>query len=158
MTPRVRAVLEQRWESLWNAAEGWIWPAPTKTGHIDHSTLKKQHQGSETVRRAPFRALQSSSHIRYAIRRTGVMRGPCADRGHSLSLSVAMTYIHPSKIAVLMPCLAWVGTILGTTEIAACSPRSRMRAATAAGLSRWVVSAEGLEPSTHALKGHCSTS
>jgi hypothetical protein len=25
------------------SSEGWLWPAPTKTGHIDHSSLKKQH-------------------------------------------------------------------------------------------------------------------
>jgi hypothetical protein len=23
--------------------EGWLWPAPTAGGHIDHSSLKKQH-------------------------------------------------------------------------------------------------------------------
>ena len=24
-------------------AEGWFWPAPTKSGYIDHSSVKKQH-------------------------------------------------------------------------------------------------------------------
>jgi hypothetical protein len=43
MTPRVRSVLEMRWERAGKPTEGWIWPAPTISGHIDHSSLKKQH-------------------------------------------------------------------------------------------------------------------
>ena len=38
MTPRARAVLDSRWNAQGSPPEGWIWPAPTKTGHIDHST------------------------------------------------------------------------------------------------------------------------
>ena len=43
ITPRVRAVLEMRWERARKPAEGWIFPAPTVSGHIDHTSLKKQH-------------------------------------------------------------------------------------------------------------------
>ena len=43
MTPRVRAVLEARWESVKKPQEGRLGPAPTKSGHINHASLKKQH-------------------------------------------------------------------------------------------------------------------
>lgn len=43
MTPRVRGVLQERWMGFGRSVEGWVWPAPTKSGHIDHSSLKKQH-------------------------------------------------------------------------------------------------------------------
>src|SRR5581483_7620272 len=43
LTARVRALLEQRWIASGRPLEGFVWVAPTKTGHIDHSTLKKQH-------------------------------------------------------------------------------------------------------------------
>jgi integrase len=101
MTPTVRQVLEARWEAVGRPAEGWVWKAPTKSGHIDHSTLKKQHR----------RALQLSDvrpFVLYSLRHTFATRiAPHADAwslckimGWS-SLSVAMTYIHPSEDRVL---------------------------------------------------------
>jgi integrase len=38
MTPRVRALLQGRWEGTGRPSEGWIWPAPTRTGHVDRSS------------------------------------------------------------------------------------------------------------------------
>jgi integrase len=46
MSPKVRAVLEERWQRAGNPQEGWIWAAPTKSGHIEPSSLKKQHRGA----------------------------------------------------------------------------------------------------------------
>jgi integrase len=43
MTPRVRGILEGRWEAASKPAEGWVWVAPTRSGHIESSSLKKQH-------------------------------------------------------------------------------------------------------------------
>jgi integrase len=43
MSPRVRFILEARWESAKKPGDGWVWSAPTKSGHVDHSSLKKQH-------------------------------------------------------------------------------------------------------------------
>jgi integrase len=41
MTPRVQAILDMR---VSKAAGGqWVFPAPTKSGHIEPSTIKKQH-------------------------------------------------------------------------------------------------------------------
>jgi integrase len=45
MTPRVRAVLEARWEKADTPDEGWIFNAPSQSGHVERSTLKKQHKG-----------------------------------------------------------------------------------------------------------------
>jgi integrase len=41
MTPRVQAILEMR---LARAADSeWVFPAATKSGHMEPSTIKKQH-------------------------------------------------------------------------------------------------------------------
>jgi hypothetical protein len=43
MSAQVSFILETRWELAGKPSEGWIWPAATKVGHVDHSTLKKKH-------------------------------------------------------------------------------------------------------------------
>lgn len=43
LTPRVRCILEARWLSANKPTVGWVFPAPTKSGHIAHSSLKKAH-------------------------------------------------------------------------------------------------------------------
>ena len=43
MTPRVRSILESRWKATSKPEEGWVWPAPTRSGHIEPSSLRKQH-------------------------------------------------------------------------------------------------------------------
>ncbi len=51
MTPRVRGIVETRWEAAGKPADGWVWTAPTRSGHIESSSLKKQHaQAFETLR------------------------------------------------------------------------------------------------------------
>jgi integrase len=53
MTPNVRAILEMR---LTTAAGGpWVFPASTRSGHIEPSSLKKQHANQAPVR--PVRCL-----------------------------------------------------------------------------------------------------
>jgi integrase len=101
MTPRLRAVLEVRWETAGKPLVGFVWPAATTSHHIDHSTLKKQHA----------RALRLSGvrpFLLYSLRHTFATRlAPhvdawtlCKIMGWS-SLSVAMRYIHPSEERVL---------------------------------------------------------
>src|SRR5579863_2142907 len=41
MTPRVKAILEMRLEKSHDSR--WIFPAPTESGHIEKSSLRKQH-------------------------------------------------------------------------------------------------------------------
>jgi integrase len=101
LTPTVREVLQVRWKAAGRPGEGWIWPSPTNSGHIDHSTLKKEHR----------RALQLSGvrpFVLYSLRHSFATRiAPhvdawtlCKIMGWS-SLSVAMAYIHPSEDRVL---------------------------------------------------------
>jgi integrase len=101
LTARVRAILEARWNDARRPEEGWVWPADTKTGHIDHSTLKKQHRNA-------LRLSGVRPFVLYSLRHTFATRiAPrvdawtlCKIMGWS-SLSVAMTYIHPSDQRVL---------------------------------------------------------
>jgi integrase len=44
LSPRVRMVLENRWKAAGEPGEGWVWPAETKAGHINHDSLKRQHK------------------------------------------------------------------------------------------------------------------
>jgi hypothetical protein len=67
MTPRVRAILESRWENASRPGEGWIWPAPTKSGQVEPSSLKKQHRKALTLAKVrPF--------VLYSLRHTFLTR------------------------------------------------------------------------------------
>jgi integrase len=102
MTPRVRALLEARWESTRKPSEGWIWPAPTRCGHVDRSSLKKQHRKALRISRVrPF--------VLYSLRHTFLTRlgeSGCDAwtlariAGHS-SVAISARYVHPSEAAVL---------------------------------------------------------
>jgi integrase len=101
LTPRLRSVLETRWLSAGQPSEGWVFPGPTKSGHINHSSLKKQHARAMKVSGVrPF--------VLYSLRHSFASRlAPnvdawtlCKIMGWA-SLSVAMRYIHPSDERVL---------------------------------------------------------
>src|SRR5215472_3845687 len=119
LTPRLRAILESRWEATGRQVEGFVWPSATKSGHIDHSTVKKQH----------VRALKLSgvrSFVLYSLRHSFATRlAPhvdawtlCKIMGWS-SLSVAMRYIHPSEERVLRAIAGLGGHNSGHNEIPA---------------------------------------
>jgi integrase len=117
MTSRVRLVLELRWEGAGKPAEGWVWPAGTRSGHMEHDTLRVQHK----------KALKGSkvrSFVLYSLRHTFLTRlgeSGCdvwtlaRIAGHS-NISISQRYVHPSEEAFYRLCLAWVGTILGTPQ------------------------------------------
>jgi integrase len=77
MTPRVRSVLEPRWESVGKPLEGWVWAAPTRSGHMESSSLKRQHKqvfkvlAEQTQRnnQKPFRRF-----VLYSLRHTFLTR------------------------------------------------------------------------------------
>lgn len=102
MTPRVRTILETRWESAGRPVEGWIWPAPTKSGHVEPSSLKKQHHKALTLAKVrPF--------VLYSLRHTFLTRlgesgcdawALARIAGHS-SIAISSRYVHPSEHAVL---------------------------------------------------------
>jgi integrase len=102
MTPRVRSILESRWDAAGKPLEGWIWPAPTRSGHVESSSLRKQHQNAlRTSRVRPF--------VLYSLRHSFLTR--LAENGCDVwtlsriaghvSLTMSQRYIHPSQDAVL---------------------------------------------------------
>jgi integrase len=102
MTPRVRNILETRWTSTGKPAEGWIWSAPTQSGHFEGSSLKKQH--SKALRLSGVRPF-----VLYSLRHTFLTRlgeSGCdvwtlaRIAGHS-SIAMSLRYVHPSENAVL---------------------------------------------------------
>jgi integrase len=102
MTPRVRAILEERWKAAGQPEEGWIWPGPTISGHAEPSTLKKQH-------RKAFALSGVRPFVLYTMRHTFLTRlgqSGCDAwtlariAGHS-SISISQRYVHPSENAVL---------------------------------------------------------
>ena len=62
MTPRVYSTLAERWEAQGKPAHGWVWPAPTQTGHMSHDTTKKQHRKALKDSRVPAFVLYSARH------------------------------------------------------------------------------------------------
>jgi integrase len=101
MTPRVRTILENRWERAQKPQEGWVWPAPTSSGHLEPSSIKKQHSKALTVSKVrPF--------VLYSLRHTFLTRlgeSGCDAwtlariAGHS-SIAISARYVHPSHDAV----------------------------------------------------------
>jgi integrase len=112
MTPRVRNILEARWEAAGKPVEGWVWPAPTRSGHIESCSLKKQHAKTfKTVEE--LAAMNNLKPVRpfvlYSLRHTFLTRlgeSGCdvwtlaRIAGHS-SISISSRYVHPSEDSVL---------------------------------------------------------
>jgi integrase len=102
MTPRVRHVLEARWQATGRPAEGWVWPASTRSGHVEPSSLKKQHRKALALSQVrPF--------VLYSLRHTFLTRLGASGcdawtlariAGHS-SVAMSARYVHPSEDAVL---------------------------------------------------------
>jgi integrase len=102
MTPRVRGIFESRWCQARKPTEGWVWPAPTRSGHLEPSSIKKQHAKALKISQVrPF--------VLYSLRHTFLTRlgeSGCDAwtlariAGHS-SISISSRYVHPSYDAVL---------------------------------------------------------
>ena len=107
--------LADRWGASGNPVEGWIWAAPTLSGHFEKSTLKKQHKKALKLSRVrPF--------VLYSLRHTFLTRlgeSGCDAwtlariAGHS-SVAMSARYVHPSEDAVLAALDRLSGQILGT--------------------------------------------
>jgi integrase len=112
MTPRVRMVLETRWDDAGRLEEGWVWPASTSSGHVEPSSLRKQH--AKTFRTISLSAIGSEmkpvrSFVLYSLRHTFLTRlgeSGCnvwtlaRIAGHS-SIAMSGRYVHPGDDAVL---------------------------------------------------------
>ena len=102
LSPRVRAVLDRRWEAANRPSEGWVWATATASGHVEPSTLKKQHQRAlKLCGVRPF--------VLYALRHTFLTRLGAAGcdawtlariAGHS-SIAMSARYVHPTQDAVI---------------------------------------------------------
>jgi integrase len=102
LSPRVRAILERRWQAAGKPVEGWLWTADTASGHLEPSTVKKQHQ----------RALRLSNvrpFVLYSLRHTFLTRLGAAGcdawtlariAGHS-SIAMSARYVHPNADTVM---------------------------------------------------------
>jgi integrase len=95
---RVRSILEMRSS---HATSEWVFPAQTKSGHIESSTLKKQHA-------AALRAADVSPFVIYDLRHTCITRWaktlplPVVQKlaGHT-SIGTTMRYVHLNDADVL---------------------------------------------------------
>jgi integrase len=97
LTPRAGAILQARWELSNKSEGGWVWPAPTKSGHIEPSSLKKRHaKAIESSKLRPF--------VLYTLRHTMLTRlgesgcdvwALARIAGHS-NIRISQRYVHPS--------------------------------------------------------------
>lgn len=111
MTPHVRTILEHRWEKAGKPLEGWIWPAQTRSRHLESSSLKKQHARtfktlSEEAKKSDAKPVRK--FVLYSLRHTFLTRlgeSGCDAwtlariAGHS-SIAMSTRYVHPSEDAV----------------------------------------------------------
>jgi integrase len=112
MTPRVRSILEARWQAAGKPEEGWVWSAPTRSGHVESSSLKKQH--ARTFKTIAEEAAKNNRKpvrpfVLYSLRHTFLTRlgeSGCdvwtlaRIAGHS-AIGISSRYVHPSEDAVL---------------------------------------------------------
>jgi hypothetical protein len=93
MSARVKEILERRWQSAGSPTEGWIFPAPTKSDHIEPPTLKKAHAKAlkeSKVRRFVLYDLRHTSLVNLPV--SGALDG-CPNRGPRVSRSACNTCI-----------------------------------------------------------------
>jgi integrase len=118
MTPRVRFILETRWEIAKKPLSGWGWPAPTKCDHVNHSSLSKQHARAFRLANSEIKKRNKENEteeplirrwVLYSFRHTFLTRlgeSGCDAwtlariAGHS-SIALSSGYVHPSEDAVL---------------------------------------------------------
>jgi integrase len=108
MTPRVKALLGMRLDRP--AGSGWVFPAETKSGHIEPSTLKKQHQKAiaEATRILQEESTEKPAAVEpfelYTLRHTCLTRwAPHMDpwtlaylAGHR-DMNTTKRYVHPQE-------------------------------------------------------------
>jgi site-specific recombinase XerD len=127
MTPRVRIILERCWEEARKPLEGWIWPAQTRSGHVEVSSLRKHHVKAFTViaeeatknNQKPVRPF-----VLYSLRHTFLTRlgeSGCDVRtlariaGHS-QIGISSRYVHPSEDAMFAAMSRLGGHKIGHSE------------------------------------------
>jgi len=129
LTPRVRLILQNKWERANKPEDGWLWPAPTASGHVEPSTLKKQH--AKAFKTIAEKLKKDEKPVRpfvlYSLRHTFLSRLGASGcdtwtlariAGHS-SIAISSRYVHPGNDAVVDAMLRMGGHNSGhSTEIA----------------------------------------
>jgi integrase len=120
MTPRVRGVLERRWNAAGKPEEGWVWTAGTRSGHVEPNSIYGQHLAAlEASKVRPF--------VLYSLRHTFLTRlgeSGCDAwtlariAGHS-SVAISSRYVHPSEDRVLEAISRLGGHNSGHSELVA---------------------------------------
>jgi integrase len=111
LTPRVRLILQNRWEQANKPDDGWVWVAPTASGHVEPSTVKKQH--AKAFKTIADNMKKNEKPVRpfvlYSLRHTFLTRlgeSGCdvwtlaRIAGHS-SITMSSRYVHPGNDAVV---------------------------------------------------------
>jgi len=111
MTPRVRNILEARWENAGKPQEGWAWAAPTRSCHIESSSLKRQH--NQVFKALAEQAKENNQKpirrfVLYSLRHTFLTRlGESGCDAWTLAriaghgdIRISARYVHPSEDAV----------------------------------------------------------
>ena len=99
---RVRTTLENRWKLAGEPGEGWVWPAETKDGHINHDSLELQHKKALKLAKVrPFEVYSIRHTFLTLLGESGCDAWTLARiAGHS-NISISQRYVHPSEDAVL---------------------------------------------------------
>ena len=115
-----------------------MWPAPSRSGHVDHSSLKKQH--TKTFRTVNAEAKKSNvtpvtPFVLYAFRHSFLTRlgqSGCDAwtlariAGHS-SIAISSRYVHPSEDTVLAAFSRLSGHNSGHSELQAMAEEHRRK-------------------------------
>src|SRR5579863_2688626 len=95
MSKRVRALLEKKWKDAGKPETGWVWPADTASGHVNHSTFRRPHS-------AALKLCKVRPFVLYSLRHTFLTRLGASGcdvwtlmkiAGHS-NIQQSMAYIH----------------------------------------------------------------
>ena len=102
ITPRVRIILESQWKTVGKPREGRVWSAPTRSGHVESSSLKKQHKKAQRLSKVPPFVLCSLRHTCLTrLGESGCDAWTLARIAGHTSVGISSRYVHPSHDAVL---------------------------------------------------------
>lgn len=108
MSPRVKATLQMRLAKANGSA--WVFPAPTKSGHIEPSSLKKQHIKAIAEATRILREETRKKDAQFALFELYTLRHTCLTRwapqmdpwtlaylaGHR-DMNITKRYVHPQE-------------------------------------------------------------
>jgi hypothetical protein len=101
----------------WKPTEGWVWPANTRSKHMEHDTLRVQHKNALKESKVPPFVIYSFRHTFLTrLGESGCDAWTLARiAGHS-NIAISQRYVPRLAMQSFRQCLGWMGTILGTTR------------------------------------------